>query len=116
MAWFAAALPVQPGKEGEVRQRGEGFGKFLGEYVRLNEGAKLKRHLEFLQETPMGAMTITLYEFEGDGSALGRAFTSSEYDKWWLKHVQDVHGFDLTKPMPPPKVTLVHEWKAPGVS
>ena len=116
MPWFAAALPVIPGKEDDARKRGEGFRKHLAEYVRLNEGAALKRHLEFLQESPMGAMTITLYEFEGDGSKLGRAFTGSEYDTWWLAHVKAVHGWDLAQPFTPPKLTLVHEWKAPGIS
>lgn len=116
MPWFAATLPVQKGKEDEARKRGEGFRRFLGEYTRLNENAQMKRHLEFLQETPYGATMITLYEFEGDGSELGRAFTSSEYDTWWIKHVQDVHGVDISSAPPGPQVTLVHEWKAPGVS
>jgi hypothetical protein len=116
MPWFAAALPVQKGKEDDARKRGEGFRRFLGEYARLNAQAQLRRHLEFLQETPDGATMIVLYEFGGDGSKLGRAFTDSEYDRWWVKHVQEVHGIDISKPAPPPKVSLVHEWKAPGVS
>lgn len=116
MPWFAAVLPVQPGKEDEARKRGEGFRERLAEYVRLNEAAGLERHLEFLQETPMGAMMIVLYEFEGDGSKLGRRFTDSEYDTWWVKHIKDVHGIDLRGPAPSPKTTLVHEWKAPGVT
>ena len=115
MPWFVAALPVQPGKEEEARKRGEGFQRYWAEYEALNKGAALKRHMEFLQETPMGATMIVMYEFEGDGSKLGRRFTDSEYDKWWVKHVQDVHGMDMTKPVPPPKTTLVHDWKAPGV-
>ena len=116
MAWFAAALPVQPGKEEEARKRGDGFRRFLAEYVQLNKAAALKRHLEFLQETPQGAMMIVLYEFDGDGSKLIRRFTDSQYDRWWTKHVRDVHGFDLKAAAPPPRVTLVHEWKAPGLS
>jgi hypothetical protein len=116
MPWFAAALPVQAGKEDEARKRGEGFRKHLEEYTRLNKEAALKRHMEFLQETPYGSTIIVLYEFEGDGSKLGRAFTGSDYDKWWTGHIKDVHGIDLTQPAPPPKVSLVHEWKAPGVS
>ncbi len=115
MAWFAAALPVVPGKEDEARKRGEGFRRFLAEYERLNKAAKLRRHLEFLQETGMGSSMIVLYEFEGDGSALMRSFTDSDYDTWWLQHLKEVHGFDMSKPMPPPRVTLLHEWKAPGV-
>jgi hypothetical protein len=116
MPWFAAALPVVPGKEDAARKRGEGFRQRLAEYERLNKEAGLKRHLEFLQETPMGATIVLLYEFEGDGSKLGRAFTDSEYDRWWVGHIKDVHGLDVSKPTPPPKTTLVHEWKAPGVS
>ena len=117
MSWYAAALPVQPGKEGEASKRGEGFQRFLTEYLQLNKAAALKRHLEFLQETPQGATMIVLYEFEGgDTSKLLRRFTESEYDQWWTKHVHDVHGLDLTEAPPLPKLTLVHEWKAPGVS
>ena len=116
MPWFAAALPVQRGKEDEARKRGEGFRKFAAEYARLNAQAQLRRHMEFLQESPYGSTMIVLYEFDGDGSKLGRAFTDSEYDRWWLKHIQDVHGIDLSKAPPPPKISLVHEWKAPGVS
>ena len=116
MGWFAAALPVVPGKETEARQRGAGFKERTAEYERLNKEAGLKRHMEFLQETPMGAMVIVLYEFEGDGSKLGRRFTDSEYDRWWVQHIKDVHGVDVTQPSPPPKTALVHEWKAPGVS
>lgn len=116
MAWFAAALPVVPGKEGEARRRGELFRRFLAEYVRLNGDANLRRHLEFLQETPMGAVTITLYEFDGDGAALGRRFTDSDYDRSWLRHIKEVHGVDLSTPTPPPKVTLVHEWTKAGAA
>ncbi len=116
MAWFAAALPVLHGKEDEARRRGEGFRRFAGEYERLNREAQLRRHLEFLQETPFGSTMILLYEFDGDGSKLGRAFTDSAYDKWWVGHLKEVHGIDVTgAPAPPPKTTLVHEWKAPGV-
>lgn len=117
MAWFAAALPVQAGKEDEARERGAGFRARLPDYERLNEGAKMKRHLEFLQETPYGATMIILYEFDGDGSQLARAFTDSDYDRWWVGHIKSVHGIDMSSaPPPPPTTTLVHEWKAPGVS
>jgi hypothetical protein len=115
MAWFVAALPVMPGKEDEARKRGEGFRKYLAEYEALNRGATLKRHMEFLQESPQGSLVITIYEFE-DPSKLGRRFTESEYDRWWIKHVKDVHGVDISSAPPPPKTTLVHDWKAPGVS
>ena len=114
MAWFAVALPVVAGKEDEARTRGEGFKHHLAEYVRLNEGADLKRHLEFLQETPMGATMISLYEFDGDGRKLLRAFTGSDYDTWWMDHVRAIHGMDLSTPVAPPKATPLHEWAPPG--
>jgi hypothetical protein len=85
MPWFAAALPVQPGQEAEARKRGEGFQRFLAEYLQLS-------------------------------SKLERRFTDSEYDRWWVTHVREVHGFDVSRTPPAPKVIFVHEWKAPGVS
>ena len=51
------------------------------------------------------------------GIASGRAFTDDAYDTWWTDRVKEIHGFDLRGPGAAfPKVTLVHEWKAPGVS
>ena len=116
MSWFAAAIPIRPGMEEKAKGLGTEFNQRQARYEGLNRQAGLKRHLEFLQETPQGSFMITLYEAD-DLSKLGRAFTDDSYDTWWTDRVKEIHGFDLRGPGAAlPKVTLVHEWKAPGVS
>ena len=112
MAWFAAAIPVLPGKADEARKIGDELKQRKARYDELNRQAGLKRHVEVLQETPMGAFMITIYEAD-DLSKLGRAFGTDEYDTWWTGHVKELYGFDLRDPgLKMPKATVVHEWSA----
>lgn len=116
MAWFAATIPIQRGQEARAKEIGAEFAERHARYEELNRAAGLKRHLEFIQETPMGAAMITVYEAD-DLSKLGRVFSDDAYDTWWTDRIKDIHGFDLRGPGASlPQVTLVHEWKAPGVS
>jgi len=114
MGFFVAALPVLPGKEGRVKKYTEELAKHEKRYEELNKAAGVKRHMEFLQETPMGATVITVYEAD-DPTKLGRAFSDDAYDTWWTDRIKDTHGFDLRQGFPPPTVTVLLDWKAPGV-
>jgi hypothetical protein len=114
MGFFVAALPVLPGKEGRVKAYKEELAKHEKRYEELNKAAGLKRHMEFLQQTPMGATVITVFEAD-DPAKLGRAFSDDAYDMWWTGRIQDTHGFDIKKGFAPPKVTVLLDWKAPGV-
>lgn len=114
MGFFVAALPVLPGKEGRVKAYKEELAKHEKRYEELNKDAGVKRHMEFLQETPMGATVITVFEAD-DPTKLARAFSDDAYDMWWTGRIQDTHGFDIKKGFAPPKVTTLLDWKAPGV-
>jgi len=113
MAWFVAALPVVPGKEGRAKRLEEELRAHWKRYEELNRNAGLKRHMEFLQESPLGTIAITIYEAD-DLSKLGRAFGDDAYDGWWVARLEDVFGFD-PRHMTQPKLTLLLDWKAPGV-
>ncbi len=113
MAWFVAALPVVPGKEGRAAKLKEELQAHWKRYEELNRNAELKRHMEFLQETPMGALVISIMEAD-DLSKISRAFDEGEYDKWWTARIHDVHGFDPRQMTDPPKTTPLLEWTPRG--
>ena len=114
MGWYVAALPVKPGMEAKAKQHADELKKHMGRYEELNAQSGLKRHMEFVQETPMGATVITIFEAD-DPSKLGRPFSKDEYDTWWVGRIKEIHGFDLSAGFTPPKTTQTIDWKAPGV-
>lgn len=91
---FAAALPILPGQTERVKRFGEEIASVREEYDELNTKATLSRHVVFLQETPMGNFAIHVMEAD-DLSKIGREFTGSKHDEWWLDFLRDVHGIDL---------------------
>ncbi|MDP9264791.1 MAG: hypothetical protein M3O91_01540 [Chloroflexota bacterium] len=109
-----AALPVKPGREGRAAEYKEELAKHEKRYEELNHKAGLKRHMEFLQESPLGALVITIFETD-DPSKLVRTFGEDDFDKWWVERIHDLHGVDLKgAAFSPPKVTTLLDWQAPG--
>ncbi|HEX2241148.1 MAG TPA: hypothetical protein VHJ82_08435 [Actinomycetota bacterium] len=92
-AIFAAALPVLPGQSERVRNFGQELQAVRDEYDELNRKATLSRHILFLQPGPPD-MAIHVMEGE-DLTKIGREFTDSAHDQWWLDFLRDVHGVDL---------------------
>jgi hypothetical protein len=63
------------------------------------------RERTFLQKTPMGDFVIVTLEGDDPAGAFAKfAQTETEFAKWFVKKVEDVHGFnlkDITKaPLP----------------
>jgi hypothetical protein len=100
----AAALPVLPGQSDRVRNFAEELEPHLKEFERLNKEGTFTRFQVQLQESPEGDLAIYVFEVE-DPSRIRSSFTSSDYDRWWLDFLRDVHGLDLRSlpetPMPP---------------
>ena len=111
MPYVAFALPVLPGQAERARRFGEELKHVQAEYEALNRKATVRRHLAWLQQTPMGDLLITVFEAD-DPRRLGRSFTESAYDRWWLDYLMDVHGIDLSKGTPPGLPDLVFNWGA----
>jgi hypothetical protein len=101
MALFAVAIPILPGKTEQWR-------RFIGELngPRHGEFEASRRRLgvherTFLQSTPMGDMVLVTLEGEDPQGAMARfGATNDEFTRWFVQQVKDLHGVDLTQPMP----------------
>ncbi len=110
--WIASALPVLPGQAGRVRDFAAEIEPHLEEFERLNREATVTRYASWLQESPMGDLELVVMESE-DPTKIARRFTDSDYDRWWLGYLKDVHGIDMLVPKPPAPPPMIWEWKAP---
>ena len=95
MALICAVVPVRPGHEDRVRAFAEELSPFRSTYEDLNRRAGIRKHAIWLQALPSGWVSVNLFEID-DPSRFARAFDeSSDFDRWWLDFVRDVHGIDL---------------------
>ncbi len=114
MGFIAYTLPVVPGQSERAKRFTEELEAHLAEYEELNRRASLKRHMTWLQESPMGDLPITVFQID-EPEKLNRRFTGSEYDRWWLGYLREVHGIDLAGGSPPPLPAMVLDWQAPSL-
>jgi hypothetical protein len=105
---FAAALPVLLGQSDRVRNFANELQRFRDQYDGLNDKTTVARHVVWLQPGPEGDTAIHVMDIE-ELSHLGRSFTASPYDEWWLDFLKDVHGVDLRNSPPPPAPELVFD-------
>jgi hypothetical protein len=95
MSVVAFALPIVPGQT----QSAGNFGGELdaaglrGRYEELNRAAELRRHLEWVEATPMGDLLVVVFETDAPHK-VAREFTDDAYDTWWRARVERIHGFD----------------------
>jgi hypothetical protein len=112
MALVCAVVPVRAGQEDRVREFGQDLEKHQGTYDELNRGAGIRKHAIWLQRLPAGWVSVNLFEID-DPSRFARVFDeSSDFDRWWLDFVRDVHGIDLravTLAPAPPEPTFLWE-------
>ena len=93
---LAFSAPILPGKT-------EQWKKFIGElkgnrYKDFSESRKNLnvRERTFLQQTPMGDVVVVTLEGNDPASAFaGFANTNSEFSNWFVKEVEEIHGFNL---------------------
>ena len=115
MSYMASiALPVLPGKADRLRNFANELAPHRAAWDRLCHEAGAFRHYnitlqETPQETPQGALCIYSMLFD-EPDKFRMRFGDTEYDRWWVGFVKDVHGFDLDGPAvpPPPSVFTWH--------
>jgi hypothetical protein len=93
MPTITYALPVLPGKDERVRNFRSELEPHRAAYDELNRRATVTRHDIYLQESPQGALVITIMETD-DPSRLLRPFADNPHDNWWRAWNKDVHGID----------------------
>ena len=101
---IAFTVPLLPGKEDTDRQamlscwRGER----REAHRAARERAGITRESVWIQPTPGGHVVVVHLEARDVGAALQHMATSPDpFDAWFRAHVADVHGVDLTEPLPP---------------
>ena len=115
MAFMAVAFPVVPGMEGRAADLAGELQPNRARYEELNARSGVRRHMEWLQPTPMGSLLIPVFEVDHPEQLL-RPFGDDAYDTGWLDRLRDVHGVDIrTMTDPPAPPTMVYDWKAEGV-
>ncbi len=113
MTRTALVFPVLPGKDAkdiakEMKSRPREY-----EQSRRRLGITLER--VYQQHTPMGDYVTAYIEAEGDPLEKFGTLPSSDLaiDRYFVKAVKEIHGADLTQPMPGPAPETVGAWSDP---
>jgi hypothetical protein len=113
MSRLALVFPVLPGKDArdiatELKSRPREY-----EQSRRRLGITLER--AYLQHTPMGDFVTSYVEAEGDVlEKLGTLPSSDlDIDRYFVKAVKEIHGADLTQPLPGPAPETIAAWVDP---
>ena len=106
----ALVFPVLPGKDArdianEMKSRPREY-----EQSRRRLGITMER--AYLQHTPMGDYVTSYIEAEGDLQETFGKLSSSDLDidRYFAKAVKEIHGADLTQPLPGPQPETVAAW------
>ena len=113
MSRTALVFPVVPGKDAreiatELKSRPREY-----EQSRRRLGITMER--AYLQHTPMGDFVTAYIEAEGDLLEKFAMLPSSDLDidRYFVKASKEIHGADLTQPMPGPAPETVAAWIDP---
>ena len=110
MTRMALVFPVLPGKD--AREIATEMKSRPREYEQSRKRLGITMERAYLQHTPMGDF-VTAY-LEADGDVLeeyGKLATSDlDIDRYFVKAVREIHGADLTQPLPGPKPETVAAW------
>ena len=111
MASYAFAAPVLPGKTEAVRRlAAEGSGPRRSEFEEFQRRVGITTQKVWLQQTPQGDISVVYWEVD-DLARVFQELASSDkpFDRWYLQQVKEIHGVDLTQPLPPNE--LIFQWQ-----
>ena len=109
MAAIAFMAPILPGKEQLDKQWvREATGPRRQELAEWRRRQGITREAVWHQQTPQGTVAIVLLEAADPLQALQSMGNADEpIARWFRQVILDVHGLDLTQPMPGPPPELV---------
>ena len=102
MPAIAFTVPVVPGKEqADIQLLEECGGARREEYLRSRRRAGASREVVWHQATPQGTVSIVYVEVD-DPQRFLEALGSSDdpFDRWFREKAREVHGIDLSQPLP----------------
>jgi hypothetical protein len=113
------AFPVLPGKtDADARRIADRFAERPEEYAQSRRRLGVSLERAFVQTTPMGSYVVAYTESESGFDAVVAAMVASDLpmDKFFVDAVMDVHGFDMTQPLPGPAPETIGAWFDPAVT
>ncbi len=116
MAVLNASFPILPGKSEQdkafVDEISPG-GSRRAEWEDQNRRYGITRQVVSLQSTPHGDFTVVFFEGDDPGAMMkGLGSSDNEFDKYFAKHIMEVHGVDVTQPPPGPPAVVQLEFNA----
>ena len=114
MSRIALVFPVLPGKDArdmatELKSRPREY-----EQSRRRLGVTMER--AYLQHTPMGDFVTAYIEAEGDALEIFTKMATSDLDidRYFVKASKEIHGADVSQPLPGPAPETVAAWVDPA--
>ena len=114
MTSLALAFPILPGKTQQWKHFcQEMVGPRHLEYEASRTRLGVTREVAYLQQTPRGDLAVVYVEaqeiprvFEGFGRS------REPFDVWFRQQAMEIHGVDLTQPLPGPLPEAIVDWRA----
>jgi hypothetical protein len=103
MADLAMAVPILPGKTEAWKEFSKEAEARRSEHEKVWRRLGGTRHVSWLLQTPDGDMAVVYYEAE-DIDRVFQEFAASNHPflVWFRERVKDIHGIDLSQPLPYP--------------
>src|SRR5579864_3746223 len=114
MASLAIAFPILPGKTDQRKHFcQEMVGPRRSEYEASRKRLGETREVAYLQQTPQGDMVLVYSEAQ-DVQRVFEGFGRSQepFDVWFREQVKEIHGVDLSQPMPGRLPEAIVDWRA----
>ena len=114
MASLAMAFPILPGKTEQWKHfTQEMAGPRHSEYEASRKRLGETREAAYLQHTPQGDMAV-IYAEAQDVQRVFEGFGMSQepFDVWFREQVKEIHGVDLSQPLPGPLPEAFTDWRA----
>jgi hypothetical protein len=110
MQTIAFAAPIVPGKTDVLREAALSQtpgGERRGAYEASRERHGITREAAWIQQTPMGDMSVVYIEADDLEAAFAGLGTSQDpFDVWFRENTREIHGLDLEDGFPPPEQVL----------
>src|SRR5579862_8466574 len=119
MTGVVLPFPVLPGKnEADIRRITNRFMADPEAYVESRRRAGVTLERAYWQQTPMGDIVVAYLEMTLPVAEVLAAPARSDLDidRFFVEAVRDIHGVDLTQPMPGPPPEVVGQWADPAVT
>ncbi len=115
MALLALAIPILPGKTEQWKRflaelRGPRFADYAASRQRFGV-----RERAFLNSTPLGDIVVVTLDGDDPTGAFQRfGSTDDPFTRWFVQQVKEIHGVDLTQPLPGPMPELAIDSQSGG--